>query len=812
MQLTSATGASRTIGHRRLAIPRHIHINPFSTISRKQFTSPNRISSISSYEKAHAPFVSIVRRDVSLVNLARETENGDNDGELETMKSFNRDVNMRDDEDAQDNTNDDSNGEYDNYQQKDPICRVVATSDGKIPAIPAYSSLSPASKTLVQRLELLYTAQSQKTLRDLAYYSPSLSDKHAQHEVDEQTQNDQFISVLKKALEDGGFRLMVQRDFDLCSSLNAGYLLRLSLLPDLKHLDPTIGQEFYPELFNTCHENVAMNKNGKTNNDFLFDGRVLVFRRGYSQEVTTGRLLLPKLDYLQASLVQRSSALLTRKLGVLEQKVEDFIAVVFHTISNTVRRWLRQLLCLIQGTLPDILTIAPLENKFLRNSLFQKGKLMYHQNDTEASGQPGMESNLITSDRSSSLKAFRIRGNKIFKLGRYSVGESHSTFNFLANSLDINDALSSFLLCEVGNNCTSSVEQDMYEGIDTGNLRCQYDETFSSVEQNRRSNTAVRLLERVSIQNTVDFFSKSGRRGLVANFFKKSTLKEPSYEEVVVLWRPLQREKTMKKQWSQFTSLPDWLYAMARIFDMDHNLPKRVKKVPSDEDVREAFTPIEIRAFCDVPMANILAVLPKTKLVFRPADAFVFDVVSLVSFLALGASLKFDNPRLDLLALVSLSLFAIRTFFRYSNKYARYDLLVNKFLTKKLSHRGHGALNYIVSQANSQKALRLGLMRDWLDENNISICEERTENCQTRLNLSNNTFELGKLYANSKASTDAARVDFDVLSAIQDLLSLGLLDVMDEGDSPDFPSVLKVKNEQLSLSSIQKLWNDLLTD
>jgi hypothetical protein len=137
---------------------------------------------------------------------------------------------------------------------------------------------------------------------------------------------------------------------------------------------------------------------------------------------------------------------------------------------------------------------------------------------------------------------------------------------------------------------------------------------------------------------------------------------------------------------------------------------------------------------------------------------------------------------------------------------------VNKFLTKKLSHQGHGALNYIVSQANSQKALRLGLMRDWLNENSVCVREESNGNGQTRLILSDDNSELGNLYANNKALTDSARVDVDVLSGIQELKSLGVLDLIKEGDSPVFPSILKVKNEKSSHSRIHQLWNDVLTD
>ena len=126
------------------------------------------------------------------------------------------------------------------------------------------------------------------------------------------------------------------------------------------------------------------------------------------------------------------------------------------------------------------------------------------------------------------------------------------------------------------------------------------------------------------------------------------------------------------------------------MFDMENRLPQPNNNT---QPIDEGPMPLEIKAFYDVPMANIEAVLPKNKLVFKAADAIVFDLVSVFSFLAIVGSVKFDSPKLDLIALVSLVFFAIRTFFRYSNKYARYDLLVNKFLTSKLSHRGPGKLN-----------------------------------------------------------------------------------------------------------------------
>ena len=792
IQILSVTGAARRIGFQRQSMARHTHINPFSSLAH------NRISFISSYGKPHMQRASYVRRDVSLVNIVKETENGDNDIiEADAIRTFGS--SSKSDIEEEEYLDDDVTSDDGENLPNEPICRVVATSDGKIPHLATYSSLSVSSQTLVQQLELLYAAQSQKKLRDLRQLpsSGAMNDGY-QSEQESLSMDQKLVSTIKQSLEDGGFRLMDQRDLDLCSALNAGYLLRLSLRPDFKDLDPTIGQQFYPELYSNSNGNIGEEPVPK--NPLLFDGRVLVFRRGYSQEVTTGRLLLPKLDYLQASLVQRSSASLTRTLGILEQKLEDVISELLNLILFTMRKWQLRLLAMFQSTILEILKSSGLlGNKSVSRFI---SDIEFFGIDFIDCIESRPKDDNQTSQSFSLNDKMKTRGNKIFRLRRYGLGEKYSTFNVIANSLDLSDALSPFSLCEVSSNDTSSVEQDMYQGIDEGKLKCQYDEIY---DRSPQQPATVRLLERVSIQNTVNFFSEVGRRDLIKNYFKRSTLKEPSYEEVVVIWRPQNPTKSMKTLLSQFATLPKWFYDTAKIFDLDHKLPKQETDRPATEEKEEIPVPLEIKAFNDVPMANILAVLPKTKLVFRPADAFVLDMVSIVSFIALGASLKFDNPRLDLLAVVSLSLFAVRTFFRYSNKYARYDLLVNKFLTKKQTHRGSGALSYIVSQADSQKALMSGLIRDWLNESEVCVSTSDSRDNSSDLTLDYDILDHGKSFINDRASANDTRIDIDIiLSAVEELNSLDLLDVTDEDRS------LRFKDDKSTKENIQRLWNDVL--
>lgn len=170
-----------------------------------------------------------------------------------------------------------------------------------------------------------------------------------------------------------------------------------------------------------------------------------------------------------------------------------------------------------------------------------------------------------------------------------------------------------------------------------------------------------------------------------------------------MVWRPKKKKRTK-------IAPPKAVSDLADMLDVEgFEQPKK----DTSQKLREE---LQIRNFEGVPMSNLPAVLPKTKLIFRPADAFLFDMISFLTFLLVVGSIRLDSPRLDLLALVSVTLWIIRTIFRYSNKLARYDLLVKTFLTSKISHRNAGAVKYIGAEAASQKALRASLLHAWLSK------------------------------------------------------------------------------------------------
>ena len=670
-----------------------------------------------------------------------------------------------------------------------PICRIVTRSGKRLPTDP---SILPAgiyqSPHLLDKLDAYYHAKARNVEQDL---SPLKADERkliegpntcAQSRIPVEEKNEdentneikRKVPALRHSLEDSGFKLLSQRDIDLCESLNAGYLLRLSLLPDVRELDPIIFKEFYPERF---HANGTLKTESKGIDNILFDGRVLVYWRGYSQEVTKGRLLLQKLDYLQANLVQRAAVWVKKQLDRFESSLFRSIRSKSQQARKIIRNW--------KIRLSEKLQIPQFKQWI--ESIISDGNQLEDQ-----LSMPGpIDLNEETFDELSSMNRKNINLNR-----RKTVLSRYEGFKTVSmGSPDPLDALSPFTLCEIDYNekqipviegerpsANLSVSDDVaYEDSNRNNaITCAYDGFMSS--RNDKELPRMQLLERVSIGSLIDVFDKVGRRGILKTIFEKSELVEPTYEEVVVVWRPLVKQR--KK-----IGPPKVVSEFADMFDVEGF------EQPEEDDSEQQTGNLEIRLFEQVPMSNLQAVMPKSKLVFRPADAFLFDTITFTTFAIVLGSIRFDNTRLDLLALVSVTLWILRTVFRYSNKLARYDLLVKTFLTSKISQRNAGALQYLSYEAGSQRAIRAALFHRWLhqefESEGSSLTKASIEmKCETRVNQLLNTEN---------------EVQIDVKRAIQDLEDMRLLSFSETDNR-----VLMVKDVLLSTKAVEELWMELL--
>ena len=239
--------------------------------------------------------------------------------------------------------------------------------------------------------------------------------------------------------------------------------------------------------------------------------------------------------------------------------------------------------------------------------------------------------------------------------------------------------------------------------------------------------------------------------------------------------------------------LPSIVYDIAEIFEIENRLPEKDRAEPKP-------LPLEIQAFDRVPMANLLAVFPKTKLIFRPADAFIFDLVNITTFLAVVSSVRFDSTKLDILAFVSVVLWILRTFFRYSNKIARYDLLVNKFLTGRISRRNTGAFQYTLNEGAVQRARRAVMVHEWL----VQRVEKETYGALLtrddiiRVGIS----EINEL--NQQEQQQQQPIQLDLNAALADLVELKLIRFGND------EVLLEVKQGENARDTLQESWNSLL--
>ena len=113
--------------------------------------------------------------------------------------------------------------------------------------------------------------------------------------------------------------------------------------------------------------------------------------------------------------------------------------------------------------------------------------------------------------------------------------------------------------------------------------------------------------------------------------------------------------------------------------------------------------------------------------------------------------------------------------------------MLNFFREECLSFHASGALKYIASEANSNRALRAMVLRDWLSSTSL-----------VELNNKTRTSEEATLYINKVHGSNYTWIDVDVTSGICDLEKLGLIDRSG------------VKSEQESQTVLKQIWNKAL--
>lgn len=517
---------------------------------------------------------------------------------------------------------------------------------------------------------------------------------------------------LRELLLAAGFRPLSARDLALSSALNRGYLFRLSLAAQLAGHDPSLGAEF----------GVA------PGDERLFGGRMVLLCRGYGAETSSGRLLLPKVDFLQAALVQRAAAALA--MAILRVRARAAGAAEALALGARER---------------TAATARSLGAARLADVLGARART----GSVRPSARPAPPAPRAATDGAGALE----HGGRRLPLSRYGA--------WLA-AVSSEDLLAPFLAAEPN---ASARALDVAAPPDHAGSPSPPPAPAPS-----------RVIRRVSISDVFAVRRGRGRswpgRTLLSVLLSRTVLSEPTFDELVAIWRPLPGARRLGGAHAQIR--PGRLVArLARLALVvaDHfelqQAPRRLPgaRTPARPSREHDGCPCELRLFRDVPMANFAAVLPANRLVFRPADALRLDLVTLASLLTLLVGQRFSASGRAAL----LSLWLLRTLFLYTNAIARYESVVSRFLTDRLAARGVGVLRYVRGEAAAQRALRASVLLSWLlaqpDMPRPSIRKLRSDGAQM---------------VRSLLDCEHA-VAFDTDSTARELARLGLCRIGDDG-------------------------------
>ena len=409
------------------------------------------------------------------------------------------------------------------------------------------------------------------------------------------------IWTLHRNLQLAGFELMDECDAALATRMQPTALERLSVRTSTRSLDPAIASEA-----------LAWES---TRRQLLYDGRVLLWRRGYGSEQSEGWLILAKLDYLQEALVQRVAI---RPASAVAQQVQT--------------------------------------------------------------------------------------------LGRRAIDALVRSIPTGASDPAATDAAEA-----------AAAEATASDDDDAAAAACEMPTT----------------IERSSIG---DAFDGVGPLSFLAVLLGVSAVSEPTYGELVVAWRRAPPPAATQLPAKARVGIPAIIDAVDENRDGQISLeeitsavlkPWRLTEAARQAVAEKVADPpppaLELRLFKDIPIANYEITIPNSKPEFALADWLRLDLVSLPALLAVLSSYRFDGEftAVDIAAASAVVVWLVRTIFNYRNTLFRYELLLNRFLTEKLSIRDGGEVRaYAAREARSEQARVAAALLAKLREHGQPMSEE----------------------------------------------------------------------------------------
>ncbi|WIA19985.1 hypothetical protein OEZ85_005859 [Tetradesmus obliquus] len=171
--------------------------------------------------------------------------------------------------------------------------------------------------------------------------------------------------------------------------------------------------------------------------------------------------------------------------------------------------------------------------------------------------------------------------------------------------------------------------------------------------------------------------SSSGSGSLLQTLLEPVEIVEPTFRQMLVVYRKKPKQERWREAWFKLTG----------------------QKVAP---VARRLT-IQLQVYRDIPLPSWQVVFPDKLLQFRPLDLLRLDLFGLAGIGAVLAQAKYTSLVLELVTLVSLSVWGSRLVLGFLRMGDRYKSIVAQLLAERTVAGGEGGLEYLATAAGLQQ-------------------------------------------------------------------------------------------------------------
>ncbi|KAG1668383.1 hypothetical protein FOA52_004893 [Chlamydomonas sp. UWO 241] len=390
---------------------------------------------------------------------------------------------------------------------------------------------------------------------------------------------------------------------------------------------------------------------------------VLVFKRGHTQESQTGRLVVTKLDALQAMLAGGTANFVASMFSALWDIASD--------VSS--RGWMRMLQQ--QGEEED--GKPPATGSF---PLLQQG------------GAPAPAGGLLR-DAEQPWLDVTPGGGGVSEEVEAGVEEIVGVVSErLSERADqaTRTALSRL----------SSLWASFVRGVSDVGLIPRLDVlTLAEVERRypvvEPTGLPPKYVSKVSLEDVLDLGVQRGLGELLRLLLAQVTLNEPAFSEMVVVYRTVPPPRPART--------PSAVRRVLGLARGGGEPPVVVGGGGREAAAGRRGRPIQLRVYRDIPLPNWKVLLPDKLLQFRPLDLVRNDVFAIAGLVAVLAQARYESVVLEAVTIVSASAALVRVVLGYQRMGDRYRSYVNDVLQQRTVASQEGAVDFLASAAATQQ-------------------------------------------------------------------------------------------------------------